>query len=228
MVLLWFLSLSVFPVPPSRGETNQLKGIQPLLPHAPDSLKKLLAPDIRPLLDPHEQEGFLQSLEGQPPNWKTLHHADLTIQSDRLWEFNRHRDRLRLARPEILQESLAFLWSGILRNYSSEYQGYTVALGPNFTSTSWGIVRFKPTEIPDFLIAIPSDELRHEIDMKKKKNEPIEIQVLFIGKLVQDESIMYTFSHEDPEQGLILPVVSIEAMKYILPTNSAKPLPSVR
>ncbi len=200
----------------ANAEDEVPQGIQLLTSQTSKTLHHLLPEKTRPLFLSDEQEAFLRDLEKNPPQWESLKHSDLIVQSERLFQFNRERDQTRSSKSTILRQKLAFLWSGLLRQFDPDHQGFHVALGPTFTKTSWGIVRFKPVGIPDYLIAIPSKKLRRTIEDRRSKNEPVEIAVLFIGQLVQDESIIYAFSHEDQDQGLILPVVSIEAVKYLL------------
>jgi hypothetical protein len=208
---------------PANGQPSKANGIQPLIqlerhltPH------QLIPQHIRPLLLPHEQEQFLQELEGIPPDWTSLQNPDHTTQSERLYQLNRERDKIRLAHTDMLQQPIAFLWSGILRHYLSDFEGFSVALGPELTSTSWGIVRFKPVGLPDYLVAIPARELSRQILTRQETGQQIEIGVLFWGTLTTDESLIYDFSHDDKENtGMILPVVHIEGVRYFLNTTSA-------
>ena len=118
---------------------------------------------IQPLILSEEIEQFLQKLESAPPNWTQLRHNDITQQSERLFQFNRQRDKARADKNAILEKPIAFLWAGILRDYLPEYQGFSLALGPEFIHTSWGIIRFKPINLPDYLVAIPSLEVRKQL-----------------------------------------------------------------
>ena len=199
------------------GQPPMAKGIQPLIQLESQSLHQLIPRNIRPLLLPKEQEEFLQELEGHPPDWHTLQSLDHTEQSERLFQLNRARDEARIIHRNILQQPIAFLWSGFLRRYMPEYQGFLVALGPELTSTSWGIVRFKPMRLPDYLVAIPSLESAKHIRLQQQKGEQIAIGVLFFGTLVADESLIYSFSHDQKGDGMILPVVEIEAVRYFIP-----------
>ncbi len=198
------------------GQPPMAKGIQPLIQLEDQTLHQLIPRDIRPLLLPEEQEAFLQELEGHPPDWPTLQSPDHTDQSERLFQLNRKRDEARLIHKDILQQPIAFLWSGFLRQYMPEYQGFSVALGPELTSTSWGIVRFKPMGLPDYLVAVPSLESTKHFRIQKQDGEQIAIGVLFFGTLVADESLIYSFSHDQEEEGMILPVVQIEDVRYFL------------
>lgn len=198
------------------GQTPMAKGIQPLIQLEGPSLHQLIPRNIRPLLLPQEQEAFLQELEGHPPDWPTLQSPDHIDQSERLFQLNRTRDEARLIHRHILQQPIAFLWSGFLRQYMPEYQGFSVALGPELTSTSWGIVRFKPMGLPDYLVAVPSLESAQQFRIQQQNGEQIAIGVIFFGTLVADESLIYSFSHDQKEDGMILPVVQIEDVRYFL------------
>ncbi len=201
------------------GQTDTLPGIQPLLELAGQSIQALLPASLRPLVDVKEMEAFLQELEGMPPDWTQLRHSDLTEQSKRLFQLNRQRDKTRMDQHSLLHQPVAFLWSGTLRQFLPEYQGFSLALGPERTPTSWGIIRFKPRELPDYLIAVPSPALRHKLLARQQAGEHIEIIVVFIGTLIPDESLIYAFSHDGHQEGMILPVVFIQNVMYILETS---------
>ncbi|PJA81225.1 MAG: hypothetical protein CO149_00095, partial [Nitrospirae bacterium CG_4_9_14_3_um_filter_51_5] len=151
-----------------------------------------------------------------PPDWQSLLDLDLSEQSEHLFQLNRSRDETRLTHQNLLQQPIAFLWAGLLRRYLPEYHGFSVALGPELTSTSWGIIRFKPMGLPDDLVAIPSPETTRQFLLRRENGEQIEIGVLFLGTLVADESLIYGFSHDQKEDGMILPVVQIENVRYFL------------
>ena len=201
------------------GQTDILSGIQPLLELGDQSVETLIPGYLRPLVDVKAMEAFLQELEGMPPAWTQLRHSDLTEQSERLFQLNRQRDEARTAQHSLLRQPIAFLWSGMLRQYLPEYQGFSLALGPELTRTSWGIIRFKPRDLPDYLIAVPSPALRKELLARQQAGEHIEIIVVFIGTLIPDESLIYAFSHDDHQEGMILPVVFIQNIMYILKTS---------
>jgi hypothetical protein len=213
---LWTVFLYELPAHGQFSTALEAQGIQPLIPLNNGSVHQLIPKNVRPLLDKKELEQFLLELEGLPPDWSTLKDPDHTRQSERLFQLNRQRDQARLDRKHLIQQPVAFIWAGMLRQYLPEYQGFLVALGPEFTSTSWGIVRFKPTGLPDYLIAVPSDEA--ELLAQQENGKQIDIGVLFIGTLVPEESLIYGFSHEGEEEGMILPVVQIQDVKYFLAT----------
>jgi len=201
------------------GQNDLSYGIQPLLELDAQSVQVLIPGFNRPLVVGKEIERFLQELEGMPPDWAELRHSDLTEQSERLFLLNRQRDEARSAQQSLLNQPIAFLWSGMLRQYLPEYRGFSLALGPELTSTSWGIVRFKPRELPDYLVAVPPPALREEILVRQQMGEHIEIIVVFIGTLIPNESLIYAFSHDGQTNGMILPVVSVQSIMYILKTS---------
>lgn len=194
-------------------------GIQSLVVLANQKPHDLIPPGVRPLLLPEEQEQFLQELEGSPPEWPTLYSTDQTIQSERLFQFNRLRDEARLSQDTLLNQPLAFLWTGILRQYLQEYPGFSVALGPELIPTSWGIIRFKPMDLPNYLVAVPPPELTTHLQDRQKEGERIEVGILLMGKLIPDESLIYAFSHDEEEEGMIMPVVSIQRILYFLQSS---------
>ncbi len=198
------------------SQTDTNIGIQPLLELNGQSIHGFIPPSIQTLIFSEEIEHFLRTLDHEPPDWTRLQHPDMTEQSERLFQFNRAKDKARSDTDTLTQQPLAFLWAGILRQYLPEYQGFSLALGPELTNSSWGIIRFKPINLPDYLIAIPSLALREELVNRQKQDEQLEIIVVCIGTLVPDESLIYAFSHDDHEDGMILPVVSIQNMLYFL------------
>ncbi len=202
-------------VPPAAASDKTI-GSQALLALKGNSPHSLVPASVRPLLTTPELETFLRELEGQPPTWDQLSAHDMTEQSERLFQFNRHRDEIREKHPALLEQPIAFVWSGELRHFHEEHQGYTIALGPEIILTAWGLVRFKPRDIPDNMIArIPTDG-KDEILDKLGSLKTTEIGVLFIGTLTESESIMYAFSHDGDHDGMILPVITITALKYYL------------
>ena len=44
----------------------------------------------------------------------------------------------------------------------------------------------------------------------------MEVDVLMIGHLIPEESVIYDFSHEQEGRGLTMPVVRIEAVEFAL------------
>ena len=191
-------------------------GIQPLQNLRGQPAYSILPASVRPLLSSHEQEDFLRELEGIPPDWDMLHSENMTEQSERLFRLNRQRDKARTVHSRLLRLPIAFIWSGVLRQFEPEFQGFKVALGPEITSTGWGLVRFKPLEIPSFMIATVPSNVLNDDTVDKKIKEGLEIGILFIGHLTENESLIYAFSHDDNREGMILPVVNITELKYFL------------
>ena len=201
------------------SQTDSNKGVQPLLELDGQSIHDLIPASSQPLILSKEIEQFLLKLESVPPNWTQLRHSDITQQSERLFQLNRQRDKARAAKNALLEKPIAFLWAGILRQYLPAYQGFSLALGPELTNTSWGIIRFKPIDLPDYLVAVPSLVLGKELLVRQKQGERIEIVVICIGTLVPDESLIYGFSHDGHQKGMILPVVSVQNILYILKSS---------
>lgn len=195
---------------------NSLSGISPLIQLSEKPIKSLIESDVRPLFTPLEQESFLSELEGSPPTWRHLHDHEGEEPGDRLFTFNRQRDEAR-ENHALLKQRIAFLWSGILRQYLPDHQGFTVAIGPELTSTEWGIVRFKPMGLPNEMVAIPPLALHSHLQTRLNAGDQVEITILFTGRLIPNESIMYGFSHDDPDQGMILPVVQVDRVRYFQP-----------
>jgi len=219
-IFLFFVFWPLFPWSLNvYSQTASNYGVQPLLQLDGQSIHSLIPASIQPLILLVEIEQFLQNLESTPPDWTQLRHSDITKQSERLFQFNRQRDKTRATKNAILEKPIAFLWAGILRQYLPEYQGFSLALGPELTHTYWGIVRFKPINLPDYLIATPPIDLRKELLVRQKQGEHIEIMVLCIGTLVPNESLIYGFSHEGHQNGMILPVVSVQNILYILKSS---------
>lgn len=204
-LLIWSPSLIHAEPPP---------GIQPLQQlHNHDVHSLIRDHAVRPLLTAQEQEDFLHELEKQPPEWDQLHDPPGEEHGARLFELNRQRDDLREGHP-LLNQRVAFVWSGILREYHKEHQGYKVVMGPNPTQTSWGIVRFKPTGLPNEMVALPPPSLITTLTTQIGEGKLLEIGILFTGTLIPWESIIYGFSHDGVEQGMIMPVVQIDGVQY--------------
>lgn len=195
---------------------EQSFGIAPL--HSSRSPKTTLSPDTRPLLNTTQQEAYLTELEGSIPNWLELHDQPGEEHGERLFDYNRSRDEVREGHP-LLQQRIAFLWSGILRRFNAEHRGFWVAIGPEFTPTQWGVLRFKPMGLPNEMIAVPNPDSLEILKEKVKSEDSVEIDILFSGRLQADESIMYSFSHENPQQGMVLPFVQIDRIQYFLKEN---------
>jgi len=204
-LLIWFPSLAVAE-PPS--------GIQPLHQLPPSQIYSLIQGDsIRPLFTAQEQEAFLHDLEKHQPEWDQLHDPPGEEHGARLFILNRKRDDLRDGHP-LLNQRIAFVWSGFLREYHDDHQGFKVVMGPHPTQTTWGIVRFKPTGLPHEMVAIAPPALLTSLKDRITKDGSLEIGILFTGTLIPWESIIYGFSHDGLEQGMVMPVVQVDGVRY--------------
>lgn len=192
-------------------------GVKLLLPLRLTDVHTLLHPDTHVLIDPAAIEQFFQRLDGSPPDWAMVYghsHHD-PAHDERLFNLNRERDAKR-AGNEALHWRIAFVWSGELSAYDSESGGFRVVLGPRFTPTSWGLVRFKYEDLPGNLVAVPTSSQREILLRRISQGQSIEIDVVMIGTLIPEESIVYDFSHEQEGLGLIMPVVRVEDIVYLL------------
>lgn len=193
------------------------RGIAPLqmLPAPP--FTAVISNDILFLDDAPSIETFLTGLDGQPPDWTAVYgsgHHD-PGHDDRLFALNRERDAGRAGNPSLLRR-IAFRWSGELSQFDPETRGFSVALGPVFTSTGWGQVRFKPDDLPGELKVIPPEGALEGLQRELSAGKVVELAVIIIGKLVPEESIVYDFSHDQEGLGLIMPFVRVEEIRYIL------------
>ncbi len=211
-LVLFCLYLSILPV---MAHADPPSGIATLQTSSTSTIRNIIPEDIRALLQPSEQEEYLAELEQSPPRWDTLHTQPGEEHGERLFRLNRARDTAREGHP-LLTQRIGFLWSGILRTFDSKHQGFRVAMGPELTQTTWGIIRFKPVGLPDEMIAIPKRSLLSKLQSKISKREQVEVFILFFGKLLPNESIMYGFSHNGNEEGMIMPFVQIDQVHYVL------------
>ena len=92
-----------------------------------------------------------------------------------------------------------------------------MALGPKFTSTRWGIVRFKPEEVPGNLVVVVDALQREQLQRKIEQRRHLDIEVVMTGRLIPEESLVYDFSHDEEGLGLIMPFVRVEQVDFILP-----------
>ena len=157
-------------------------------------------------------------MDGSPPNWDLVYghgHHDSGL-DERLFSLNRERDAKR-AGKEALQWKVVFLWSGELSRYDPTARGFSLAIGPVFTPTRWGVVRFKPEEVPSNLVVIPDPSTREVLRRQLDAGRKIDIDIVMVGRLIPDESLVYDFSHDEEGVGIIMPVVRIERIEYLLP-----------
>ena len=213
-VALLILSF-LFPVP-STGAHEDI-GISHIQFESLSQFASALPNDIQLLDDAIAIEGFLEALDGYPPDWPAVYgrgHHD-PGHDDRLFQVNRERDERR-AGNLALARRIAFRWSGELSRFDPAKKGFSVALGPVFTSTRWGQVRFKTDDLPGELKAIPSADSLDRLLCEIAAGKTVELAVIIIGRLIPDESIMYDFSHDQDGLGLIMPVVRVEEVLYVL------------
>lgn len=161
-------------------------------------------------------EKFLVTLEGYPPDWKYLYGGSVDERYDRLFEEGEKRDALRVGNPN-LDQPIAFLWDGFLTSVRDDKAGFAVSIGPRKIQTSWGIVRFKIAMLPFEMTAMPSTSVLETIKQKRARKEEVAIVILFQGKLIPEESLMYDFSTDKEGEGMILPIVNITQVDYLLP-----------
>jgi len=199
------------------GWAEDTIGTRPLLTIGYKDLARILPPDCRILIDPSSIEQFLDALDGSPPDWGVVYgHGHLDPDHDeRLFMLNRERDAKR-AGKEALRWTVVFLWSADLSRYDPTTGGFSLAIGPIFTPTRWGVVRFKPEEVPSNLVVIPNPSTRDVLRRQLEAGRKIGIEIAMVGRLIPDESIVYDFSHDEGGVGIIMPVVRIERVEYLM------------
>ncbi len=202
---------------PGEGWAEDAIGTRPLLTIARNDLSAILPPDCHILIDPHPIEQFLDALDGSPPNWGLVsghgnHDSGL---DERLFTLNRERD-VRREGKEALQWTVVFLWSAEISRYDPMTGGFSVAIGPIFTSTRWGVVRFKPEEAPSNLVVTPDPSTSKVFHRQRDAGRKIDIEIAMVGRLIPEESLVYDFSHDEEGVGIIMPVVRIERLEYLL------------
>jgi len=218
MWALWVIAVLFLTVGSvGEGWAEDAIGTRSLLTIARKDLHTILPSDCHILIDPHSIEQFLDVLDGNPPDWGLVYghgHQD-PDHDERLFTLNRDRDAKREGK-EALQWTVVFLWSADLSRYDPTTGGFSLAIGPIFTPTRWGVVRFKPEEVPSNLVVIPNpstrDVLRRQLDAGRK----IGIEIAMVGRLIPDESLVYDFSHDEKGLGIIMPVVRIERVEYLM------------
>jgi hypothetical protein len=204
---------SILIATPISLEAQEAEGQRPLL--ARETLRSILPEGNRLLDDVAVIERFLVALDGAPPNWKLIYGASGVGHDERLFKLNRERDRLREGRDGFTNR-LTFLWAGELSTYDSERGGFHVAIGPKLIPTRWGLVRFKPDNLPSNLVAVPQPTLKESLQKRMRRGERITIDVAMTGRLIPEESIIYDFAHDEPGQGMVMPVIRVEQMDYLL------------
>jgi len=218
MRALWVIVILVLSVGSvGNGWAEDTIGTRPLLTIGYKDLARILPPDCRILIDPSSIEQFLDALDGSPPDWGVVYgHGHLDPDHDeRLFMLNRERDAKR-AGKEALRWTVVFLWSADLSRYDPTTGGFSLAIGPIFTPTRWGVVRFKPEEVPSNLVVIPNPSTRDVLRRQLEAGRKIGIEIAMVGRLIPDESIVYDFSHDEEGVGIIMPVVRIERVEYLM------------
>ena len=206
---------------PASAIGEDLSGTRLLLVSARQDFQSLLPQDAALLHNPGTIEKFLAALDKAPPDWAVLHVAHDDQHSERLFALNRERDRLRAGRPALTQR-ITFLWEGVLSAYVPDKGGFLVAIGPEVISTRWGLVRFKPENLPAELVAVPPPHLKESLRARAARGESITVIVAMTGRLVPDESLIYDFAHEDPGQGMVMPMVRVERLDYFIGRTSTR------
>ena len=199
------------------GRAEDALGVRPLLTIAPKDLPTILPPNSHILIDPRAIEQFLDALDKTPPDWGLVYghgHHD-SARDERLFTLNRERDAKRAGNPALTQ-LITFVWFGELSRYDAEAGGFRVALGPMFTPTRWGVVRFKYEHFQGDLVAKASATLRGELEQRFARGESVDLTVAMTGRLIPDESVLYDFSHDQEGLGVIMPVVKVERLDYLL------------
>lgn len=219
-LLACFLLLGLLLAPPPI-RSEDATGLRQLRTIPLSKLDALFPVGTHVLIERNAIEAFLVALEGAPPDWATVYghgHHDLG-HDERLFNLNRERDAAREENP-VLNWHVAFVWPGELSQFDPDTKSYTVAIGPAFNSTGWGMVRFKPEEFPSNLRVRPNKKLAGLISRSLAKREKVEVVVVMAGALIPSESIIYDFSHEEEGVGLIMPVVRVEQVEVVLKPHS--------
>jgi len=199
------------------GWAEDALGTRPLLTIARKDLPPILPPDSHILIDPPSIEQFLDALDERPPIWNVVYgrgHHDSGL-DERLFTLNRERDAKRAGKKS-LQWTVVFLWAAELSRYDPTARGFSLAIGPVFTPTRWGVVRFKPEEVPSNLVVIPEPSIRDVLRRQLEAGRKVDIDIVMVGRLIPDESLVYDFSHDEEGVGIIMPVVRIERVEYLL------------
>jgi len=218
MGALWVIAVLFLTVGSvGEGRAEDAIGTRPLLTIARKDLHSILPPDCHILIVPHSIEQFLDALDRNPPDWGPVYghgHHDSGL-DERLFTLNRERDAKR-AGKKALQWTVVFLWSAELSRYDPTAGGFNLAIGPIFTPTRWGVVRFKPEEVPSNLVVIPDPSIRDILRRQLDAGQKVGIEIAMIGRLIPEESLVYDFSHDEEGVGIIMPVVRIERVEYLL------------
>lgn len=64
---------------------------------------------------------------------------------------------------------------------------------------------------------IPDSSTRDVLRRQLEADRKVDIEIVMVGRLIPDESLVYDFSHDEEGEGIIMPVVRIERIEYLLP-----------
>ena len=212
-----FLLLCTVSLPSVPARSDDDPAPRPLRTSSLLQLDQLFSSGTHLLVTQAAIESFLAAMEGTPPDWATVYghgHHD-PDHDDRLFNLNRERDAAREGNP-ILTWRIAFMWTGEVSHFDADTRSYSVAVGPELTPTSWGLVRFKPEEFPSNLRVRPDKHLADWIDRSLRRHESVQVFIVMAGTLIPTESIIYDFSHDAEGVGLIMPVVKVEQVEVVL------------
>lgn len=216
-VLLLLYQFGVCLLLPAVVQAEDATGLHALRTIPLTDLRSIFPSDVQILIERNAIEAFLVDLDRIPPDWATVygegHHEP--GYDERLFNLNRERDALREGNPA-LDRRVAFMWTGELSQFDSDAQAYTVAIGPEFNTTSWGLVRFKPEEFPSDLRVRPDKRLADQISRGLSNGEKVQVVIVMAGKLIPAESIIYDFPHDEEGVGLIMPVVRVEQVEVLV------------
>lgn len=210
--LFFWLVIACVPIP---AESKTAEAIRPLLTYSEHSVTQVLGSDTLFLDQATPIEKFLKGLDGFMPLWKKIYGPQGEGHMPRLFNLNHVRNQARLGKDE-LGQLVAFVWEGILSSYVPDSKGFRVAIGPKIIPTSWGDVRFKPYQLPSNLIARPDSKRSAGLIRDQKRGKTIDVHLILSGRLIQEESIIYDFAHEEPGKGMVMPVVKIEQVDIFL------------
>ena len=191
------------------------EGIRPLI-LLEEPIHTVIPSGVLFLNEPNTAEEFLTKLEKHPPDWKYLFGKNVDERYDRLFDESEKRDALRVGSPN-LRQPIAFIWDGFLTGVRDDKAGFGVSIGPRQIQTSWGIVRFKLTNEPREMTAMPPPKLFEILKKKRALKEEVAIMILYRGTLIPEESLMYDFLTTHEGEGMILPIVELTQVDYFLP-----------
>lgn len=186
-------------------------GVRPL---QDGPIERLIPDGSRLLDDPEAIERFLTTLDGSPPDWARLYHFHGEAPG-LLWDENQRRNRARADHP-LLEQPFTYVWTGTLSTYYPAYDGFGIAIGPKLFHTTWGTVRFKAFRLPVRIVAVPSNERRQALRRRVAAGDEVPVEILFSGRLLPNESVIYGFSHEHPGEGVVMPVILLDHVAYRL------------